>query len=418
MLNFIYYPVSAILWFWHQVFGYVLGANNGFAWALSVIFLVFTLRTLLIKPFIGQVRSMRKMQEFSPQIKKLQEKHKGDKQKLAEEMQKLQKEHGVNPLGGCLPVLVQLPVFIGLFHVLRGFQPNYPYNYVFNRDEILSFLDADIFGVRLSDSIAGGQAALGHFSLSAAQFNPNAIVVCLPLMIIASVATHFTARVSQQHQSPAAAANPQAAMMGRLTMWLFPLGVLVFGAFFPVAILLYWLANNSWTLTQQYLVYNKIAREDEEKRVVAREQRDLLAPKPGQKPQRQRGATDAGGLTPTDTAVITDEPQDAPSEVVRAPAPGARPAKNGAKKGGKSSGRPAPGKVGSSPGSSNGSGKNGTPGHASGGANGAGGNGSGAPGKRGGKNGRSGSGSAAPGKVKSGGGKNGGARNGSGKKKG
>jgi YidC/Oxa1 family membrane protein insertase len=420
VLNFIYYPVSAILWFWHQVFGYVLGANNGFAWALSVIFLVFTLRTLLIKPFIGQVRSMRKMQEFSPQIKKLQEKYKGDKTKLAEEMQKLQKEHGVNPLGGCLPVLVQLPVFIGLFHVLRGFQPAYPYNYVFDRGEILSFLDADIFGVRLSDSIAGGQAALGHFSLSSAQFNPSAIVVCLPLMIIASVATHFTARVSQQHQSPAAAANPQAAIMGRLTMWLFPLGVLVFGAFFPVAILLYWLANNSWTLTQQYLVYNKIAKEDEEKRVVAREQRDMLAPKPGQKPQRARGgeAGEADGLLTTDTTVIDDEPQDAVSEAGRAPAPGARPARNGAKKGAAASGRAAPGKVGSSPGGGNGSGKNGASGHGAGGngANGAA-NGSGANGKRGGK-GRAGSGNATPGKVKSGGGKNGSARNGSGKKKG
>jgi YidC/Oxa1 family membrane protein insertase len=412
--------VSAILWFWHQVFGYVLGANNGFAWALSVIFLVFTLRTLLIKPFIGQVRSMRKMQEFSPQIKKLQEKYKGDKTKLAEEMQKLQKEHGVNPLGGCLPVLVQLPVFIGLFHVLRGFQPSYPYNYVFDREEILSFLDADIFGVRLSDSIAGGQAALGHFSLSSAQFNPSAIVVCLPLMIIASVATHFTARVSQQHQSPAAAANPQAAIMGRLTMWLFPLGVLVFGAFFPVAILLYWLANNSWTLTQQYLVYNKIAKEDEEKRVIAREQRDMLAPKPGQKPQRARGgeAGEADGLLATDTTVIDDEPQDAVSEAGRAPAPGARPARNGAKKGAATSGRAAPGKVGSSPGGGNGSGKNGASGHGTGGngANGAA-NGSGANGKRGGK-GRAGSGNATPGKVKSGGGKNGSARNGSGKKKG
>jgi YidC/Oxa1 family membrane protein insertase len=424
VLNFIYYPVSAILWFWHQVFGFVLGANNGFAWALSVIFLVFTLRTLLIKPFIGQVRSMRKMQEFSPQIKKLQEKYKGDKTKLAEEMQKLQKEHGVNPLGGCLPVLVQLPVFIGLFHVLRGFQPSYPYNYVFDREEILSFLDADIFGVRLSDSILGGQAALGHFSLSSAQFNPSAIVVCLPLMIVASVATHFTARVSQQHQSPAAAANPQAAIMGRLTMWLFPLGVLVFGAFFPVAILLYWLSNNSWTLTQQYLVYNKIAREDEEKRVVAREQRDMLAPKPGQKPQRQRGGGDTGDAVDTldadspaviDTAVGDDEPQDAVREVGRTPAPGARPARNGAKKGASSSGRAAPGKVGSSRGGgAAGSGKNGASGNGAGG-NGAA-NGSGANGKRGGK-GRPCSGNATPGKVKSGGGKNGSARNGSGKKK-
>jgi YidC/Oxa1 family membrane protein insertase len=298
VLNFIYYPVSGILLVWHKVFGFLLGANSGIAWALSVIFLVFTLRALLIKPFIGQVRSMRKMQEFQPQIKKLQEKYKGDRAKLAEETQKLQREHGVNPLGGCLPMLVQVPVFIGLLQVLKGFQPAYPDNYFFSRADILSFLDADLFGVRLSESIAGGAQALGHISFTNASFAPHVVPVALPLMIIASVATHFTARVSQSHQSATATANPQAAVMGKLTMWLFPLGVLVFGAFFPVAMLLYWLANNSWTLTQQHLVYTKIGKEERQLVEQAREQRQQRAPRVGQKPagvpRGDTGATRSG----------------------------------------------------------------------------------------------------------------------------
>ncbi|MCD2193128.1 membrane protein insertase YidC [Actinomycetospora endophytica] len=364
MLNFIYYPVSAILWFWHKVFGFALGADNGFAWALSVIFLVFTLRALLFKPFVSQVRSMRKMQEFQPQIKKLQEKYKNDKQKLAEEMQKLQKEHGVNPLGGCLPVLVQLPVFIGLFHVLRGFQPNYPYNYVFSRADVVSFNNADILGVKLSEAISGGTQELGHFSLNFSSFNAHVIPVALPLMIIASVATHFTARISVQHQTAASAANPQAAIMQKLTMWLFPIGVLVFGAFFPIAILLYWLSNNSWTLTQQWYVYGKIAREEQERRAQAAEQRDLLAPKPGQKPKRPEELESSA--EPEDAPA--DEPVDAPSgaangAVGTTPKPGARPAS------GKGSGRAAPGKV-SSPAGKNGSGKNGSPGKNNGGRSG------------------------------------------------
>jgi YidC/Oxa1 family membrane protein insertase len=363
VLNFIYYPVSAILWFWHKVFGFVLSPDSGFAWALSVIFLVFTLRALLFKPFVSQVRSMRKMQEFQPQIKKLQEKYKGDKQKLAEEMQKLQKEHGVNPLGGCLPVLVQLPVFIGLFHVLRGFQPNYPYNYVFDRADVISFNNASILGVKLSQAMFGGAQELGHFSLNFSGFTPSVVPVALPLMIIASVATHFTARISAQHQTTASAANPQAAVMQKLTMWLFPIGVLVFGAFFPIAILLYWLANNSWTLTQQWYVYGRIAREEEDRRAQAAEQRDLLAPKPGQKPKRvEAGQTLTGDVA--DAPVIdVDEPQDAPSNAAPSngsapakPKPGARPTS------GKGSGRAAPGKVGSPTknGAGNGSGSNGS----------------------------------------------------------
>jgi YidC/Oxa1 family membrane protein insertase len=365
VLNFIYYPVSAILWFWHKVFGFVLSPDSGFAWALSVIFLVFTLRALLFKPFVSQVRSMRKMQEFQPQIKKLQEKYKGDKQKLAEEMQKLQKEHGVNPLGGCLPVLVQLPVFIGLFHVLRGFQPNYPYNYVFDRADIISFNNASILGVKLSQAIFGGAQELGHFSLNFSSFNASVVPVALPLMIIASVATHFTARISAQHQTTASAANPQAAVMQKLTMWLFPVGVLVFGAFFPIAILLYWLANNSWTLTQQWYVYGRIAREEEDRRAQAAEQRDLLAPKPGQKPKRSDAAHGRGGEAVDALVIDADEPQDAPASTAPGapngsapakPKPGARPAS------GKGSGRAAPGKVGSPAknGSGNGSGGNGS----------------------------------------------------------
>jgi YidC/Oxa1 family membrane protein insertase len=333
VLNFIYYPVSAILWFWHEVFGFLFGAGNGFAWMLSVIFLVCTLRALLIKPFISQVRSMRKMQEFQPQIKKLQEKYKGDRTKLAEEMQKLQKEHGVNPLGGCLPVLVQLPVFIGLFHVLRGFQPTYPYNYVFDRADIESFLNADLFGVRLSDAIAGGGQALGQFAFNFGDFQAHVIPVALPLMILAAVATHFTARVSQQHQSAAAAANPQAAIMGKITMWLFPIGLLIFGAFFPVAILIYFLSNNTWTLTQQWLVYRKIAREEEQKKEQAREQRDLLAPRPGQKPAGQKPAPGQKPVrgqdrpltidaAPVDEVVTTDA--EAPAGATRADGGGRR----------------------------------------------------------------------------------------------
>jgi YidC/Oxa1 family membrane protein insertase len=379
VLNFIYYPVSAIMWFWHEVFGFVLGPANGFAWMLSVIFLVFTLRALLIKPFISQVRSMRKMQEFQPQIKKLQEKYKNDRTKLAEEMQKLQKEHGVNPLGGCLPLLVQLPVFIGLFHVLRGFQPNYPYNYVFDRADIESFTNADIFGVKLNEAVAGGMQSLGHISFNFGDFQPHVLPVALPLMIAAAIATHFTARVSQQHQSPAAAANPQAAIMGKITMWLFPAGLLVFGVFFPIAILIYFLSQNTWTLGQQFLIYRKIAREEEEKREQAREQRDALAPRPGQKPQRQRSTTEVDVVD--DEAVDVVAPADDAPAPGKAPRPGAKPAgKKGGSGGGSGGGngqRRAPGKVGPARTANARSSGNATPGKVAR-ANGGNGNGNGA----------------------------------------
>ncbi|MFD6106784.1 YidC/Oxa1 family membrane protein insertase, partial [Nocardia salmonicida] len=72
MLDIIYWPVSAILWFWHKAFGFVFGPDSGLTWALAIVFLVFTLRLVLYKPFVKQVRTTKQMQELQPQIKELQ----------------------------------------------------------------------------------------------------------------------------------------------------------------------------------------------------------------------------------------------------------------------------------------------------------------------------------------------------------
>ncbi|MGH3827411.1 MAG: membrane protein insertase YidC [Pseudonocardiaceae bacterium] len=319
MLNFIYYPVSAILWFWHQAFGYVLGPGNGFAWALAVVFLVFTLRAVLFKPFVSQVRSMRKMQEFAPEIKKLKKKYGDDRQKMATEMQKLQSAHGVNPVGGCLPVLLQVPVFIGLFHVLRSF--NRPFlsaaqnrligNYVFSAANVRSFLDAHVFGVPLSAFITEPAALLSRYGdISRWQI----AVVAVPLTVVAGALTHLTAKHSVARQTPEqAAANPQAAIMNKLMVYLFPLGVVAGGPFFPLAILLYWLSNNLWTLTQQRVVYQRIDAEDAEKKQAAIAQRQALGPRPGQKPTRSKkdGTGIAADLDEGD-APPRAEPESAP----------------------------------------------------------------------------------------------------------
>ena len=309
MLSFIYYPVSAILWFWHKAFGYLLGPGNGFAWALAVVFLVFTLRAVLFKPFVSQVRSMRKMQEFAPEIQKLKKKYGDDRQKMAAEMQKLQAEHGVNPLGGCLPVLVQIPVFIGLFHVLRSFNRSFLSaeqnrligNYVFSAADVRSFLDAHLFGVPLSAFITEPAELLTRYGDTSRW---QIAVVALPLTVVAGVLTHLTAKHSVERQNAAqVAANPQAAIMNKLMVYLFPLGVVAGGPFFPLAILLYWLSNNLWTLAQQRLVYQRIDAEEAEKKEAVIAQRQALGPRPGQKPIRPKNDVTSApaGSTGSDT---------------------------------------------------------------------------------------------------------------------
>jgi YidC/Oxa1 family membrane protein insertase len=217
-------------------------------------------------------------------MKRIQKKYANDRQRQAQEMQKLQREHGVNPLGGCLPMLLQIPVFIGLNHVLRSFRVGTNEVYFFHGADVRSYLDAKLFGVHLGDSVLGigslGGSPGWHWEVAP---------VAIPLMIAAAVATHFTARLSVQRQAAMGTpATSQTAMMNKLTLYIFPLGVLVFGGGFPIGLLLYWLSNNGWTLGQQHFVMKKIDAEEQEKKEQAIEARNALAPKPGQKPVATR----------------------------------------------------------------------------------------------------------------------------------
>jgi YidC/Oxa1 family membrane protein insertase len=123
------------------------------------------------------------------------------------------------------------------------------------------------------------------------------IAVGVPLMIAAGIATYFNSRASVARQSPEAAANPQTAMMNKLALYVFPLGVVVGGPFLPLAIILYWVSNNIWTFGQQHYVFGKIEKEEEEKKLAAIERRASNAPAPGAKPKRDRKA---GGAAATD----------------------------------------------------------------------------------------------------------------------
>ncbi|MGW6375463.1 membrane protein insertase YidC [Rhodococcus sp. NPDC055112] len=349
MLDFIYYPVSGILWVWHKVFGAIpfLGPNSGITWALSVMFLVFTLRAILYKPFVKQVRTTRQMQELQPQIKALQKKYSKDRQRMALEMQKLQKEHGFNPIMGCLPVLLQAPVFIGLFHVLRSFNRTgtgygqlglsvednaNTANYFFSPADVQSFLEARLFGAPISVAITTPQAQLETFG----QYGTvptvlNIAAVAIPLMVIASIATHFNSRASVARQSEAAAANPQSAIMNKLALWVFPLGVLVGGPFLMIAILLYWVANNIWTYAQQHLVFRRIDAEEEEKKKAALERRADNAPKPGARPdqaKKRKAAPVAESSPETEPADEADAGSGTAAAPGQAPKPGARPQGN------------------------------------------------------------------------------------------
>lgn len=313
MLNFIYWPISAILWFWHKVVGFVLDPGSGLSWVLAIILLTFTIRALLVKPMVNQMRSMRKMQEFQPLMQEIRKQYANDQQKMMEETRKLQKEMGVNPLAGCLPALVQLPVFLGLFHVLRSFnrtgtgagqlglsveENRQIANYAFSPEDVQSFLDARIFGVPISAYISMPQEMYQAFQ--PVDFTrTDIIMVTAPLILIIVVATHMNARLSVERQKSRIASGKQKAasndqmqmqmdMMNKMMMWFMPATILFTGVLWHVGLLTYMVGNNIWTFFQQRIIFDKMDREEEAELQAKKDAKRSSAPKPGQRPDNPK----------------------------------------------------------------------------------------------------------------------------------
>jgi YidC/Oxa1 family membrane protein insertase len=160
-------------------------------------------------------------------------------------------------------------------------------------------------------------------------------------MIAAGIATYFNSRASVARQSPEAAANPQTAMMNKLALYVFPLGVVVGGPFLPIAIIIYWVSNNIWTFGQQHYVFGRIEKEEEAKKEEALARRAANAPAPGAKPTKPKkgGVPATNGTNGTNgTSGETEDSVAADAEVTdgdtgtapkpgSTPRPGARPKK-------------------------------------------------------------------------------------------
>ena len=114
----LYFVTSLILSGFHNVFGAVFGADSGASWALSIIGLTLVIRAALIPLFVKQIKSSRNMQLLQPKVRELQKKYGHDRERLAQETMKLYKDTGTNPFASCLPLLLQMPIFLSLFRLI------------------------------------------------------------------------------------------------------------------------------------------------------------------------------------------------------------------------------------------------------------------------------------------------------------
>jgi YidC/Oxa1 family membrane protein insertase len=252
-------------------------------YGVTIILLTVIVRLLLFPLTVKQTRSMREMQMIQPEMKKLQAKYKGNRQKLNEEMMKLYKEHNVNPFGGCLPLLMQFPVFIALYRVLytpleyMGFRDGNPASdavrWVIEQGSSVPDivqnsalatglrnmpLEVNKFLGLLRLDCSPSQVISSDHSLSVPEVPcGNGFVDFIPylvLMLLMGFTTYYQQKQMTAGRTPG---DPQAQQM-QTFMKILPLMLLFFSYTFPSGLTLYWLTTNVWTIGQQRVILQKI----------------------------------------------------------------------------------------------------------------------------------------------------------------
>jgi YidC/Oxa1 family membrane protein insertase len=301
------------------------------AWGWAIIALTVIIRVLLLPLAVKQIRSMRAMQGLQPKIKQLQKKYKVDrdlmrkdpetyrarKQKLNEEMMALYKEEGVNPASGCLPLVLQAPVFLALFQVLRDFEPI--------RDAQFYFFTSGV-----AEGNERGQG-LGAFVSE----------VGWPgwLLIVLMSATMFWSQ-RQMMARNAATAEGAMAQQQKIMMYVMPVFLAAISFNFPLGVLLYWVTTNLWQMAQQSVMLREVSHEVEERTAPKGGRPAAASDGKGSKDAPSKGAKSKG--TPSkaagdsrDRAAAKDQPQATPKRKKSKP--------SGADRAGNAKGAPATG---------------------------------------------------------------------------
>lgn len=235
---------EALLVFFHD--------DVGFGWGAAIIALTVLVRLLILPLSLKQIRSMRALQALQPQLKEIQEKYKGDRQRIQQETMRFYQENKVNPLASCFPLLLQLPVFITLFYTLRSDS--------FEEDVLSSGDPGFLFIPSLVDapSSVGETAAL--------------IILFVGTQMLAGLVT--AAKIE----------GPQ-----RYIVFGLPLVFAPFVASFPAGLSVYWITTNVWTLGQQFVV-QKVAPPPEVPTVEEVKEAKPPPPPPRKRKRKRSGA--------------------------------------------------------------------------------------------------------------------------------
>lgn len=270
ILSPLYYLVSWIMIGWHWLFESLIGiSHDGVNWALAIVGLVIVIRVLLIPLFVRQIRSQRKMQLLQPELRKLQQKYKNDRERLQQEMMKLYKDTGTNPFASCLPVLLQAPFLFALFRVLDGVAKGIERGAFRTQPELFeSAGNAAILGAEMSDSFINTDSMATR-------------VVAMVMVVMMSASQFITQRQIMRKNMPKESLEGPFAQQQKILLYVFPLIFLFSGVYFPLGTVLYWLVSNFWTMGQQLFVIRRMPSPGTEAERVQRERLEAKARRKG-----------------------------------------------------------------------------------------------------------------------------------------
>nr|WP_165137854.1 membrane protein insertase YidC [Microbacterium amylolyticum] len=255
--------IEAILVGWHWVLTAIgMPEASGLTWVLSILGVVVVVRIAIFPLFVKQIKSQRKMMELAPEIKKIQEKYRGKKDQLSREAMSretmgLYKKHGTTPVSGCLPLLVQMPIFFSLFWTLRDIaiwaeeDKSGLNSWLFTPELVHQFEDSQLFGIApLSMTL------MDHFNYPI-DSSASAIVMLI-ILVALMIATQFITQLQivSKNLSPEAKTG-QAYQMQRIMLWIIPFAMIFSGVFFPLGVVTYWFFNNLWTMGQQFYIIHE-----------------------------------------------------------------------------------------------------------------------------------------------------------------
>lgn len=252
------WAIELILVAFHSLWTFLgLDPDAGITWVLAIVGLVVVVRAALIPIFVRQIKSQRRMLEVAPQLKKIQDKYKGKKDQfsreaMSRETMELYKRTGTNPLSSCLPLLLQMPIFFGLFSVLNDASIHADRGGVGVLTPALaeSFSTATFLGAPLNSTFIGEWNAM----VAGEPFSLPTMLVAVTMIILMTASQFITQlQIVSKNMSPETKASPMFRQQ-RILLYLLPLVFAVSGVAFPLGVMFYWLVSNFWTMGQQFLV--------------------------------------------------------------------------------------------------------------------------------------------------------------------